>query len=187
MEPDIEAPAATARSPSQTVKDHFWPIVLVGASLFTLVGLAFLRLAWSRHAAGHDFQTDLLINLSAGFVGMALGAIGAAMIGVYLAKNKLRQLSAPLLRLIQRLRIENTIGKHAARCSVVFAVSALSEKNVSIDGGPTRPDGACPVCALDVDRTLTRCQECGLPTEVWNDRYLLQTHEEDLRNSGAKA
>jgi hypothetical protein len=96
-------------------------------------------------------------------------------------------LSSPLLRLIQRLRIENRIGKHAARSSVVFAVSVLSEKNVSIDAGPTQPDGACPICALDVDRTLIRCQDCGLPTEVWNDRYLLQTHEEDLRNSGIKA
>ena len=186
MKPEVKAPASTIKSRSQTVKDRFWLIVLAGAFLLTLVGVGFLGLAWFRHATGHEFQKDFLINLSAGFVGTALGAIAAAVVGVHLAKNKLRQLSSPLLRLIQGLRIENTIGRQAARSSVVFAVSVLSEKNVNISSGPIQPDGACPICALDVDRTLSRCPDCGLPTEIWNDRRLVQTHEEDLRKVEAK-
>src|ERR1051325_11086717 len=66
-----------------------------------------------------SFFGNLLLNVVAEFLGLAVGGIFAALIAKRLAKKKLEELAPYLVRLIGQLRIGGTISKEAARDSVV--------------------------------------------------------------------
>jgi hypothetical protein len=134
--------------------------------------------AWWRASQGHVFEKDFFVNVAAGFVGMALGTIFTAIAGLLLARNKLRQVSKPVLGFIQRLRIDGKLTDYAARRAVVCAVTLLSEGNVSgqLNPGSSQQRGKCPICTLDVlgDKT---CIPCGLPEKVWRDKEFVKAQE----------
>lgn len=167
---------------NQQPRNIFWLVIVSGFILLVLLGFLILWFAWSRGSEGHLFQKDFLVNVAAGFVGMGLGTLAAAWIGLALARNKLRQVSKPVLALIQRLRIDGKINEEAARRSVVCAVTLLSESNVStqIRPGVAGASDRCPICALDINREFQRCPHCSLPKSIWNDRDLVSVNDRAL-------
>src|ERR1044072_7903192 len=121
--PDTDAPQAIPQSTSNQhghvsalvfpkfakLRDYFWFITVTGAAILVGIGVGILYFAVSFENQSPLLQKDFLVNVAAGFVGTGVGLPIAAVIGSCLAKNKLSQLSKPILALIQRLRIDGKI------------------------------------------------------------------------------
>ncbi len=147
---------------------------------FIMIASSFFVLLYARRiATAHGFQKDFLVNVAAGLVEIAIGTALAAVATWAVAKNKLRELSRPVLALIQRLRIDGRLTEEAARRSVVCAVALLSESNVSkeIRPGPDEPNTDCPICAQPVAERMNKCIYCQLPKAIWSDAELVEVHQ----------
>lgn len=133
-----------------------------------------------------SFFGNLLLNIVAEFLGLAVGGIFAALIAKELAKKKLAELAPNLVRLIGHLRIGETISKEAARDSVICAVHIISED--SLDELRSKGSGSiagqkCLICNLNYEiESVTgkgvRCKHCKLEAKVWENKEL----EEALQN-----
>jgi hypothetical protein len=126
----------------------------------------------------HQFTRDVLANLAASCAEIAIGTFFAALVGWAISKTKLRELSRPVLALIQRLRIDGKLTEEGARRSVVCAVALLSESNVSksIEPGSGDPNTECPICTQLVEQEMDKCVHCQLPKTIWNDERLTEVH-----------
>jgi len=130
-------------------------------------------------ATTHPLRKDVLLNVAAGLFEIGIGTLILAFIAWVVAISKLQHLAKPLLKLIQQLRIDNKLTRESARKAVVFAVTLLSESNVSKslsrDTGERRNN--CPVCLLDVRDEKERCSHCNLPQAVWTDPELVKANQ----------
>ncbi|HYJ89271.1 MAG TPA: hypothetical protein VEW46_24620 [Pyrinomonadaceae bacterium] len=126
----------------------------------------------------NQFRRDTLANLAASCAEITRGIFFAALIGWAVAKTKLRELSRPMLALIQRLRIDGKLTEEGARWSVVCVVALLSESNVSksIEPAPGEPKTECPICVQPVEQEMDKCVHCKLPKAIWNDERLTEAH-----------
>jgi hypothetical protein len=127
-------------------------------------------------AAADPFRKDLLLNVAAGFFEIGIGTIILTFVAWVVAISKFQHLAKPLLKLIQQLRIDNKLTPELARKSVVFAVTLLSESNVSKSLSPYTGElrNNCSVCSLDVRNEKERCSHCNLPRAVWTDPELVK-------------
>jgi len=163
-----------------TVRFLFQLTILASAAMATLC-VSFLLYARTLSDA-HQFRRDALANLAASCAEIAIGTFFAALVGWAVAKTKLREISRPVLALIQRLRIDGKLQPEAARRSVVCAVALISETNVSkeIEARAGNATTDCPICAQDVEQEMDRCLHCQLPKTIWRDDKLLEVHLKDL-------
>jgi hypothetical protein len=132
---------------------------------------------------GRAFWSNLLVNVVAGLLGLALGIVLTILIASRLAAEKLNEVADRLVRLVEQLREDKLLSQDAARRAVVFAVGLISESSLRQrrEEGPIS-DGsgttACKVCALEAEtlgnaETL-RCRYCHLPGAVWKSTEALQ-------------
>lgn len=148
--------------------------------------------------AAHTFQDNvvtftgnLLLNVVAEFIGLAVGGIFAALIAKELGKKKLEELAQKLARLIGNLRLGGTISREAARDCVVCAVHIISEDSlnkVRSKESIAIAEKPCVICDLDYEiETITgkgtRCKNCHLDGSVWDSAEL----EDALRTSLSSA
>jgi hypothetical protein len=180
IEPESETTEAAVRLIAFGFRHVF---VLAMSVAFLMITSSFFLLLYSRRiATAHGFQKDFLVNVAAGLVEIAIGTALAAVATWAVAKNKLRQLSRPVLALIQRLRIDGKLTEEGARRSVVCAVALLSESNVSKEIQPDldKPNTDCPICTQQVTEQMNQCFYCQLPKTIWNDAELVQVHQKNL-------
>ena len=139
-----------------------------------------------------SFFGNLLLNVVAECLGLAVGGIFAALIAKELAKKKLEELAPALVRLIGHLRIGGTISGEAARDCVICAVQIISEDSLdkvrSTEPG-TIAGKKCLVCDLiyeikPIEGKGERCKHCQLDSKVWDNEKL---EEALLKSSKAKA
>jgi hypothetical protein len=127
-----------------------------------------------------SFSGNLLLNVVAEFIGLAVGGIIAVLIAKELAKRKLKELAPDLVRLVGHLRMGGTISRDAARDSVICAVHIISED--SLERVRSKEPGAiagkpCVICDLDYETEATqgkgvRCKNCHLDGSVWDSKQL---------------
>lgn len=139
-----------------------------------------------------SFSGNLLLNVVAEFLGLAVGGIFAALIAKELAKQKLEELAPFLVRLIGHLRIGGTINDEAARDCVICAVQIISED--SLDKVRSKEPGTiagkkCVICDLvyetkSIEGKGVLCKHCNLDSKVWDNKKL---EEALLKNDKAKA
>jgi hypothetical protein len=155
-------------------------LIVIGLVSFVLLllGIAVLLEAWHVEES-NKFAMNWLVNLGAGFLGMAAATLVATATGWFLARQKLKDLAVPMLRLIQELRFKSQISPEAARRAVVCAVTLMPEGSVS-SSKLRRKESAlqkCPVCFLDIDPGTDlkkQCSFCLLPGAVWSYEDLVK-------------
>ncbi len=169
-----------ARLAAWTVR-YLFRFSLLASALMAAICISFLLYARKLPDA-HQFRRDALANLAASCAEIAIGTFFAALVGRSVAKIKLRELSRPILALIQRLQIDGKLSPEGARRSVVCAVALLSESNVrkSIEPGAGEPHTQCPICTQLVEQEMDKCIHCELPKTIWNDAAFVKSHEDNL-------
>ena len=123
------------------------------------------------------FSGNLLLNVVAEFLGLAVGGVFTALIAKELAKKKLKDLAPDLLRLIGNLRIGGTISEEAARDCVICAVHVISEDSLASvrSNEPAVVAGEkCVICSLryETEENGARCKHCHLDGNVWGSDEL---------------
>src|SRR5687768_7074378 len=101
------------------------------ASAFVTGVCIVLLFAAHRLSTNHEFTKEFLVNLAASGAEIAVVTLFAAVATWAIARNKLRQLSKPVLTFIQRLRIDGRLSREGARRAVVCSVAIISEANMS--------------------------------------------------------
>ncbi len=171
-------------NPPRKSLSAFLIVVSVTSLILLLLGIALLLGAWHLEES-NPFAMNWLVNLGAGFIGMAAATVVATLTGWVLARKKLKDLALPILRLIQELRFKAKISPEGARRAVVFAVTLMPEGSVTSaklrqkDSAPQN----CPVCFLKVDPgsdPKKRCSFCHIPGAIWS-------HEELTKDPAASA
>lgn len=146
-----------------------YSVVATGSAL-VLLGLSYWQLGASSRA---EFAGNVLLNVTAEFVGAAVGLLLAFRLASKIAAEKLLDLSPSLLRLVKRLREGNTITGEAARECVICAVRFLSDDHiVKLRTGAVPADPVkCDVCGLsaEINKQGATCSRCGLSAVVWWD------------------
>jgi hypothetical protein len=138
-------------------------------ALALAVALASKSFVLMRSADWYDFESNLLLNVVAEFVGFSFGIVAAAHLATRAAQKKVDELAEPVLALIRHLREGGTISPPAARAAVVTTVKIISEKAAPRTGGIADSTEICSVCALGCKLTTrNRCRDCGLPGRFWS-------------------
>lgn len=145
-------------------------VVGLGAAALVIGTLSFELLKWH-----YAFTGNLLVNVCAGLIVLALGLGVTARFASALAGRKLDELAPRLLRPLRELRTAGAISGATARSCVISAVALIAAEHLQnsrwLDARATGTK-LCGLCGLDAETTGTgaaaQCAHCGLQGAAWN-------------------
>ena len=118
-------------NPPRKSLSAFLIVVSVTSLILLLLGIALLLGAWHLEES-NPFAMNWLVNLGAGFIGMAAATVVATLTGWVLARKKLKDLALPILKADPRIAIQgkDLAGGGKTSCCLCSNFNARRERHL---------------------------------------------------------